>query len=311
MKILITGGAGFIGSHIADACLKAGYRTHIVDNLSTGNIANVPHDAIFHQLDIRNDAIERLWKQEKFNILIHAAAQMNVRKSVEDPFTDADINILGTLKLLEAGRHNGLDQVIFSSTGGAIYGEPHYAPQDEEHPVNPVSPYGITKRSVEYYLHYYTTEFGILSTSLRYANVYGPRQNSKGEAGVVAIFTEQLLKGEQCVINGDGSQTRDYIYVDDVVQANMKALKAKTSEIYNVGTGVETDVNELYKFLKEEIGSEAEPHHGEEMPGEQQRSVVGATKLKKQFGWNQEYDLKKGLKETVSWFKSRQREKAL
>lgn len=310
MKILITGGAGFIGSHIADACLKAGYRTHIVDNLSTGSIANVPKDAIFHQLDIRNDAVERLWKQEKFNILIHAAAQMNVRKSVEDPFMDADINILGSLNLLEAGRRNGLQQVIFSSTGGAIYGEPQYTPQDEDHPANPVSPYGITKRSFEHYLHYYTTEFGILNVSLRYANVFGPRQNSKGEAGVVAIFCEQLLKGEQCVINGDGKQTRDYVYVDDVVQANMKALRAKTSEIYNVGTGIETDVNELYKYLKTEVGSDAEPHHGEEMPGEQQRSVVDASKLKKQLGWELEYNLEKGLKKTVDWFKSRHREQA-
>ena len=309
MKILVTGGAGFIGSHIADACLKAGYRTHIIDNLSTGSIANVPKEAIFHQLDIRNEAVERLWKQEKFNILIHAAAQMNVRKSVEDPFLDADINILGSLNLLEAGRKNGLQQVVFSSTGGAIYGEPQYTPQDESHPVNPVSPYGITKRSLEHYLHYYTTEYGLLTVSLRYSNVYGPRQNSEGEAGVVAIFCEKLLKGETCIINGDGKQTRDYIYVDDVVKANMKALGAKTSDIYNVGTGVETDVNQLYRYLKELTDSDAEPEHAEEKPGEQQRSVVDASRLASTFKWEQEYDLNKGLEKTVTWFKTRIKEK--
>ncbi len=305
MKILITGGAGFIGSHIADACLKAGFRTHIVDNLTTGSIKNVPEEATFHQLDIRNDAVERLWKQERYTILIHAAAQMNVRKSVEDPIMDADINVLGSLNLLEAGRKYGLRQVIFSSTGGAIYGEPQFTPQDENHPVLPVSPYGITKHTLENYLHYYTNEYDIQSVSLRYSNVFGPRQNSKGEAGVVAIFTEKLLNGEQCVINGNGEQTRDYVYVDDVVQANMKAINAKKSETYNVGTGVETSVNKLYHKIRYLINPDAEAQHGPAMPGEQQRSVIDAGKLSRELKWEQNYSLDKGLKKTVEWFKSR------
>lgn len=304
MKILITGGAGFIGSHIADACIKAGYRTHIVDNLSTGSIANVPGEAIFHQLDIRNDAVERLWKQEKFSVLIHTAAQMNVRKSVENPVYDADINVLGSLNLLEAGRRHGLNRVIFSSTGGAIYGEPDYTPQDEQHPVRPKSPYGITKRSLEHYLNYYGEEFGILSVSLRYANVFGPRQNSKGEAGVVAIFSEKLLAGLPCTINGEGEQTRDYVYVDDVVQANMKALNARKTDVFNVGTGIETNVNELFDQLRQLTDTEAKATHGPAMPGEQQRSVIDSSKLKKELNWNLNYDLKSGLKKTVAWFRS-------
>ena len=303
MKILVTGGAGFIGSHIADACLKAGYRTHILDNLSSGSTENIPEEAVFHQLDIRSDAIERLWKQEKFSVLIHAAAQMNVRKSVEDPSMDADINILGSLNLMESGCRHGLKQVIFSSTGGAIYGEPQYTPQDEDHPVTPLSPYGITKRSFEHYLNYYALNSGVITTSLRYANVYGPRQNSKGEAGVVAIFCEHLLNGKICTINGDGKQTRDYVYVEDVVQANMKALNARSSAIYNVGTGIETDVTELFMQLREHIDPEATPHYGDAKPGEQRRSVVDTRKIASELGWQQTYDLRKGLKETAEWFR--------
>lgn len=303
MKILITGGAGFIGSHIADACIRAGYTTHIIDNLSTGARANIPPEAVFHEMDIRSDKPKQLWEQEQFSVLIHTAAQMNVRKSVEDPVMDADINVLGSLNLLEAGRRNGLQKVVFSSTGGAVYGEPVYAPQDEQHPINPVSPYGITKRSLEHYLSYYTKEYGIQTVSLRYANVYGPRQNSKGEAGVVAIFTEQMLAGRTCYINGDGQQTRDYIYVADVVEANMKALSTNHSATYNVGTGRETSVVALFDQLKNVIDPEVEPRHREAMPGEQQRSVIDSGKLSEELSWQQHYTLEEGLRETVAWFK--------
>jgi UDP-glucose 4-epimerase len=305
MKVLVTGGAGFIGSHVADALIDAGHEVHIIDNLSGGFTTNVPADAFFHEMDIRDEDIRHLWEKHQFEVLYHLAAQMDVRTSVRDPKYDADINVLGFINLMEAGRDNGLKKVVFSSTGGAIYGEPEYTPQDEDHVEQPLSPYGITKLVTERYLYFYEQTHGIDWVALRYANVYGPRQNAHGEAGVVAIFTERMLRDQQAYINGDGKQTRDYVFVEDVVQANMKALDYDQNGIFNVGTEVETNVIELFKILQKLTGTSIQLEHAEGKPGEQQRSVVGTDKIKKELGWEQHYDLEEGLEKTVEWFKQK------
>ncbi|MEX0685058.1 MAG: NAD-dependent epimerase/dehydratase family protein [Balneolales bacterium] len=305
MKILVSGGGGFIGSHIVDALLTEGHTVHVIDDLSGGFVRNLNPKAIFHKVDIRSDEVADIWKEHRFEVLYHCAAQMDVRRSVADPIFDADINILGFLNLLESGRTNGLKKVIFSSTGGAIYGEPDYTPQDEDHPTRPMSPYGITKLTTENYLSFYKDTHGIDFVVLRYANVYGPRQNAHGEAGVVAIFTERMLAETTCFINGDGSQTRDYVYVGDVVQANIKALDYAGNGVFNVGTGVETSVLDLFLSLKEITGSSIPQKHADGKPGEQQRSVVDTRKIQKELGWQQTYDLEAGLAKTVDWFKKK------
>lgn len=306
MKILISGGAGFIGSHVADALLEEGHEVHIVDNLSGGFEHNVPEEATFHKMDIRDEQIHKLWAEENFSVLYHLAAQMDVRKSVADPQYDADVNVKGFLNLMEAGRKNGLEKTIFSSTGGAIYGEPEYAPQDENHPLKPLSPYGITKRVSELYLFFYEKTHGIDWISLRYGNVYGPRQSPHGEAGVIAIFTERMLQNQQAFINGDGKQTRDYVFVKDVVQANMKALIHDKNDIFNVGTGSETNVETLFQEIQRLTETTIDQKHAEAKPGEQQRSVLSTQKIENELGWQQNYTIKEGLYETVKWFSERQ-----
>jgi UDP-glucose 4-epimerase len=213
MKVLVTGGAGFIGSHVADALVSDGHEVHVVDDLSSGKAENLPTEATFHRLDIRDSRVGELFDRQRFDVLIHHAAQMDVRRSVADPVFDADVNLLGFLNLMEKARETGIKKVVFASTGGAIYGEPDYTPQDEKHPLRPLSPYGITKLCTERYLYFYEQEYGIPSVALRYGNVYGPRQNPHGEAGVIAIFINRLLSDTQAVIFGDGEQTRDYVFV--------------------------------------------------------------------------------------------------
>jgi len=309
MKILVTGGAGFIGSHVADKLIDKGHNVHVVDNLTGGFRENIPEKAPFHKIDIRDKAIEALWQKEHFEILFHLAAQMDVRKSVADPKYDADVNVQGFLNLMEAGRKNGLKKVVFSSTGGAIYGEPVYAPQDENHPLKPISPYGITKRVSELYLFFYQLTHDIDWISLRYGNVYGPRQSPHGEAGVIAIFTERMLRNKQAFINGDGKQTRDYVYVKDVVQANLKALEHDENDIFNVGTGKETNVVEIFEILQKHTQTSVTKKHAEAKPGEQQRSVLSTRKIERELDWQQQYSLPQGLKETVDWFRQRQQDK--
>ena len=304
MHILVTGGAGFIGSHVADALLEQGHSVHVLDDLSTGRRRNVPDQADFFELDVRSDAAAALVAEQAYACLVHHAAQMDVRKSVVDPKYDADVNVLGFLNLMEAGRGNGLKKVMLASTGGAIYGEPEYTPQDENHPVRPLSPYGITKLVSERYLFFYEHTHDIDWISLRYANVYGPRQNAHGDAGVVAIFSERMLRDQPAHINGDGKQTRDYVYVKDVVQANLKALDHHENGIFNVGTAVETDVNRLFDVLQDLTGTSIEKQHAEAKPGEQQRSVVGTKKIENEMGWKPRFNLEEGLKETVEWFKN-------
>ncbi|MCA0447360.1 MAG: NAD-dependent epimerase/dehydratase family protein [Bacteroidetes bacterium] len=304
MKILATGGAGFIASHVVDALIEKGHEIVVVDNLYCGFEKNINPKAKFHKLDIGDPEIQNLVAEFKPEVVIHHAAQMDVRKSVSDPMFDATTNVIGSLNLLEACRKNGVRKFMFSSTGGAIYGEQDYFPADEEHPLRPLSPYGITKLCLEKYLFYYKEVFGLEHVILRYGNIYGPRQNPHGEAGVIAIFIKKILAGEQPVINGPGTQTRDYTYVGDVVQANLLALDYKKSGIFNVGTGIETDVNRLFTVINQALGNPAKEIHAEAKAGEQQRSVLSTRKISEELGWAQKMSLEEGLKITVEWFKS-------
>jgi UDP-glucose 4-epimerase len=302
--VLITGGAGFIGSHLADAFIDRGDRVTIIDNLSGGDRRNLNPAAEFHQLDIRDAAAGDLIRSLKPDVISHHAAQMDVRKSVEDPAADADVNVVGTLRLLEAAADAGVKRVVFASTGGAIYGEPVEGLQDESHPTAPLSPYGCAKLAVEHYLHYFRVVRGLSSAALRYANVYGPRQNAHGEAGVVAIFAGRLLEGESIVINGSGAQTRDFVYVSDVVAANLAASEGDWQGEYNVGTGVETSVNELYETLAAIAGVRTAAAHGEAKAGEQMRSVLDGTRLRSQAGLREPVTLRDGLAATLQWFRN-------
>ena len=304
MKILITGGAGFIASHIADALIQEGHNVFIIDNLSTGFEKNINPKAEFIKADIRDEKISRLFEKEKFDIVNHHAAQMDVRRSVADPAFDANTNIIGTINLLQNCVKTGVKKFMFASTGGAIYGEQSYFPADENHPTSPVSPYGISKLAVEKYLNFYNVQYKLKYSILRYANVYGPRQNPFGEAGVIAIFSSKMLKGVQPQINGSGLQTRDYVFVGDVVKANLIALGDENCDIYNVGTSIETNVNELFNALNKIIGKNFEEKHGPAAPGEQMRSVITSDKFFKRFGWRPSTSLSEGLIKTVDYFKS-------
>jgi UDP-glucose 4-epimerase len=305
LNILITGGAGFIGSHITDAYINAGHTVTIIDDLSMGVKENINPKAKFYQLDIRSPEIKNVFKREKFDIVSHHAAQMDVRKSVDDPMFDASVNIIGVLNILENCKHFEIKKVIFSSTGGAIYGEQDYFPADEKHPVRPLSPYGITKLATEKYLFYYHQVFGLPYVALRYANVYGPRQNPHGEAGVIAIFTKKMLEGGQSQINGDGKQTRDYVFVGDLVRANLLALNYNKSDIFNIGTGIETDVNALFNELKVLTNAKCEEFHAPAKKGEQLRSVLDTKKIKTVLNWSPQIKLKDGLKLTVDFFREK------
>lgn len=291
---------------MAEALLARGFEVLIVDDLSTGRKENIPAGARFFQMDIRSPQAGQLLADERVELLVHHAAQMDVRKSVADPLFDADVNILGTLNLLESGRRSRLKQVIFASTGGAMYGEQEAFPATEAHPARPVSPYGVSKLSVERYLYFYWSEYRLSATCLRYANVYGPRQNPHGEAGVVAIFLNRLLSGEPCVINGDGLQTRDYVYVGDVVAANLASIGRKGFFVYNVGTGRETSVVELYWLLAKAVGVEKPPVHGPEKPGEQRRSVISSELMRRELGVYPSVSLEEGLAITARWFAERE-----
>ncbi|HEX9941107.1 MAG TPA: NAD-dependent epimerase/dehydratase family protein [Thermoanaerobaculia bacterium] len=303
--VYITGGAGFIGSHLADAFLAAGRRVLILDDLSGGRRENVPEGAELHVLDVRSREAADLVRESGVEILVHHAAQMDVRRSVEDPVFDADVNILGSLNLAAAARQGGVRQILFASTGGAIYGEQDYFPADEKHPPRPVSPYGVSKLSFERYLFFYHVAYGLNATCLRYANVYGERQNPHGEAGVVAIFLNRLLAGEAPTINGPGLQTRDYVHVSDVVRANLAAAGRPGFHIYNVGTGVETSVVDLYKELARAVGSDLQAKHGPAKPGEQQRSSVDASLIRRELGLPEPLPLRDGLARTAAWFRER------
>jgi len=305
MKFLVTGGAGFIGSNVVDGLIEAGHEVVVVDNLITGKRGNVNPKARFYRVDITSPDLEEVFERERPDYVNHHAAQMNVRKSVDDPMYDAKVNVLGSVNLLELCRRYEVKKVIYASTGGAVYGEPLYLPVDEDHPVNPLSPYGVTKHTVEHYLYFYGANYGLRYTILRYPNIYGPRQAPHGEAGVVAIFTEKMLRNERPTIFGDGTQTRDYVYVGDVVTANLLAIDKGDGEIYNVGTGVETSVNELFKLLKEAVGVDLEPIYGERRLGEVYRIAITNDKIYRDFGWKPQTPLKEGLLKTIEYYRRR------
>ena len=302
MKILVTGGAGFIGSHIVDAYVQEGHDVFVVDDLSSGTKKNVHPKARFHKLDIRNKSIDRLFKKVRFDVVNHHAAQMDVRRSVADPSFDASVNVLGGLNVFENARRYGVKRLIFASTGGAIYGEQDVFPADENHPLRPLSPYGITKLTTEKYLFYYKMVHGLDSVILRYANIYGPRQNPHGEACVVAIFADKMIAGKQPLINGDGKQTRDYTFVGDVAKANILALRYNGSEIFNIGTGKETDVITLFRRLKGILNPSCLEQHGPAKEGEQRRSVISYGKINKALGWSPMVSVDDGLTMTAHYF---------
>lgn len=302
---LVTGGAGFIGSHVADALLQAGHRVLVLDDLSGGKQENVPSAAEFNQLDIRSAAAADLIRREEIEVLVHHAAQMDVRRSTDDPAFDAEVNVLGTLNLLKAACEAKVRQVIFASTGGAIYGEQDVFPATEEHPTRPLSPYGVSKLAGERYLYYFHQAYGLDAACLRYANVYGERQNPHGEAGVVAIFLQRLLRGEACTINGDGLQTRDYVHVSDIVRANLAVVGHQGFHTYNVGTGVESSVVELYRGLTKALQLDAAAQHGPAQPGEQQRSSIDAGRIRRELELPTPVSLAQGLERTAGWFAGR------
>lgn len=304
-RIVVTGGAGFIGSHVAEALVAAGYEVAVIDNLSTGRRENLPSQAEFYPLDIKDkETFDFICEWQPY-ALVHHAAQMNVRVSVDDPRLDARENILGSLNLFEAAARVRVKRIIFASTGGAMYGDQAPIPAREADKAIPECPYGIAKLAVEHYLHFYQREHDILPVNLRYANVYGPRQNGLGEAGVVAIFIEKFLAGEQPIINGDGLQTRDFVYVGDVVAANLQALNYPQAGTFNIGTGKETDILTIYLRLQEIMGSDRNPVHGPAKPGEQRRSALDSSLAREKLGWQPEIPLAEGLARTVRAFQER------
>ncbi|MEE9213910.1 MAG: NAD-dependent epimerase/dehydratase family protein [Thermodesulfobacteriota bacterium] len=302
MKILVTGGAGFIGSWVSEAYIEDGNEVLIIDNLSTGNLNNVPSSAEFIKGDIRDRSVLKAAFSE-FNpdIINHHAAQIDVRKSVDDPTLDADINIKGTLNLLELSRKSGISKFIFASTGGAIYGEPDLIPADEDTVPMPISPYGISKFSIEKYLSYYNKIYGLNYTSLRYSNVYGPRQNPLGEAGVIAIFCNKIITGEPCIVYGDGEQTRDYVYVEDVKRANIECILSP-NDSYNIGTSIETSVNGLIEYLRKASGRDFEVIYEPARDGEVERISLNNNKAIKEINWTPNVMLEEGIKNTWIWF---------
>lgn len=306
MKILVTGGAGFIASHIVDKYIELGHTVHIIDNLSTGKRENLNPEASFYELDINSEETRDLILKEKYDIISHHAAQMNVRLSVSNPLYDAKSNILGTLNIMEAAKDSGVKKVIFASSGGTVYGEQEKLPSVEEDEARPCSPYGIGKLSVEKYLFYYQEVYGIKFIAHRYGNVYGRRQNPEGEAGVVAIFIDKMLKGEQPIINGDGLITRDYIYIDDVIEANVIALREEVEGIYNVTTGREITVNNIFKSIKDILKVNTEEKHGPAKAGEQRRSVCSYEKYQKMHGFQPKFTFEQGLALTIEDFKKMQ-----
>ncbi len=306
MRILVTGGAGFIGSHVVDALIERGHEVAVVDDLSTGKREHLNPQANFYHLDIRDaQGLDEVFAAERPEIVNHQAARANVRESMEKPVLYAEVNVIGSLNLLELSRKYEVAKFIYASTGGAVYGEPEYLPADEGHPINPLDPYGASKHFVEHYLYLYNANYGLRYTALRYPNVYGPRQDPHGEAGVVAIFTGQMLQGGQPVINGSGEQERDFVYVGDIAEANIQAMERGDNQIYNLGWGVGTSVNDIFARLKEITGYKGEAVHGPPKLGEVFKIYLDASKARRELGWEPQVGLEEGLRKTVEYFKTR------
>lgn len=306
LKILVTGGAGFIGSHVVDALLDAGHEVVIVDDLSTGRASNINPGARFYPMDIRDPALSEVFEREHFDVVNHHAAQMDVRKSVADPLFDADVNIRGSLNILECARKSGVRKIVYISSGGAVYGEPEVLPCDETHPVNPICPYGASKHTVEHYLYMYQVLYGLAYAVLRYPNVYGPRQDPNGEAGVVAIFIGQMLAGKQPTIFGSGEQERDFVYVGDCARANLLAMEEHVQGIFNIGSGRGTTINQIYALLSEITGYRRPPVYGPPRAGETFRIFLDATKARREMGWAPQVSLEEGLRRTVEYFRTQE-----
>jgi UDP-glucose 4-epimerase len=317
MRTVVTGGAGFIGSTLVDRLIEGGHTVHVVDNFSSGSHANLAaareaggDRLVVHEVDIRDIACTDVISGIAPEVVFHLAAQIDVRVSVTDPVLDADINVVGSLRVLEGARRGGARKVVFASSGGTIYGEPDASmlPVDESHPQQPVSPYGVAKKVVSDYLHVYRTLHGLQYTSLALANVYGPRQDPHGEAGVVAIFCGRLLARQECMIFGDGEQTRDFVFVGDVAEAFVRAAAPHAGDglVINIGTGVETSVNELYNAIAEAAGIDAPANHGDPRSGELQRSALSAARAAEVLGWNPDTDLLTGASLTLDWFRTKQ-----
>jgi len=306
MKILVTGGAGFIGSHVVDLFLNNDYEVVIVDDLSTGRSTNLNPAAVFYEADIRGPEIADIIKKEKPDYISHHAAQIDVRRSVAEPMFDAEVNVLGSINLLESARSSSVKRIIYSSTGGAVYGEPVYLPCDEEHPIDPLSQYGASKYIVEHYLAMYQHLYGLPYTILRYPNVYGPRQDPHGEAGVVAIFCGRMLAGDPVTIYGSGEQERDFVHVSDCAAANMLAISQNKDGIFNLGSGAGTSINQIFNELKDIIVYRDDPIYAPPRLGEAFKIYLSAERAQTELGWTQSMSLTDGLTGTADYFRSLQ-----
>lgn len=302
-KVLVTGGAGFIGSHLVDKLVELGHKVAVVDNLSSGRLPNVNKAATFYHVDIATPAIDDVFQRERPQVIFHHAAQASVQRSVENPVRDTEINVLGSLRLMDNVRRHDTGKFVFASTGGAMYGDPEYLPCDETHPVGPVSPYGLAKHVVEQYLDLFRKTWELDYTVLRYANVYGPRQDPEGEAGVVAIFSRLMLLGERPTIYGTGEQERDFVYVSDVVDANLLAMKGQPGGVYNVGTGVGTSVNRLFQLLKEKLNYRWKPRYEPARPGEVFKISLDNSQARQELDWAPQVSLEEGLGLTLEYFR--------
>lgn len=301
-RILVTGGAGFIGSHVVDALIETGDEVIVIDDLSAGRRSNVSPKARFYQVDIRSQELRSIFEREGPEYVNHHAAHIDVAHSVDDPLHDASANILGSLNLLECCRRYGVKKIIYASSGGAVYGEPEYLPCDESHPIRPISPYGASKYAVELYLHLYGQNYGLDYTILRYPNVYGPRQDPFGEAGVVAIFTLQMLLGKETTINGSGEQERDFLYIEDCVKANLLSMEGGSGQVYNLGTEKGTSIHHLFEEMKRLTAYSRRAVHGPPKAGEVFRICLDARKALKDLEWSPTVGLQEGLERTLTYF---------
>jgi UDP-glucose 4-epimerase len=300
--VLVTGGAGFIGSHLVDSLVNLGHRVLVVDDLSTGKLRNLAKGVSFYHTSVTHPAVEEIFQKEQPQVVFHLAAQISVSKSVREPVKDAEANVLGILRLLEASRRYGVEKFIYSSTGGALYGDPEDLPCNESHPIKPLSPYGLSKSVGEKYLDLYRRLYRLNYVALRYGNVYGPRQDSQGEAGVIAIFAGTMIEGKQPRIYGDGGQERDFVYVGDVVQANLLAIKEGVVGTYNIGTGNGTSVSHIYQVLSEILKFRRKPVYAPTRLGDVAQISLDATKARQEMGWEPMVSLREGLERTTEFF---------
>ena len=300
MRILVTGGAGFIGSHIVEAYLAAGHDVHIVDSLVTGRRENVPAGAVLHEVDIRSDDVDAVFRDFHPEVVNHLAAQASVKISTSQPLLDLEVNGGGTMRMATLAAEHGVRKFIYSSTGGALYGDPDFVPVPETHPIRPLSPYGQSKRVGELYLELVARTKGLKYTILRYANAYGPRQDPHGEAGVCAIFTGLMLAGQPCTIDGDGEQLKDYVYVGDIARANLLALERGTGHAINIGTGTGTSVNAIFAALQQATGATTPAHYGPPRPGDVRNIWLDSSLALQELGWRHEVGFEEGIGLTVA-----------